>query len=617
MLTHILFFSKFIIFTIGFIFLGYVLGNLLSIKDKSNLGRAGTFALTVSVGWGILSILMMILGFLGRLDKPSVILVLSVAVFFSIMRTYYRYKAGLWPPSSWPMRSFRIPEENLAVLLFTAVLLTALFILSLYPVTAFDATQYHLPAAKSFIASKDLRVDPFIRFHPPNAVNLFFSFSLLFGNGTCASLTQFSMAIILVMLIQSFWAHFVDNKGYFIAAFIFICSPVVIVNSSQPYVEIGTALFCFAAFFSMCLWVKYNNIGLLLISALLWATALGTKNSATLFFFCAFPAVIFYFWKQINKTYLIAAIIVIFFIAFPWYLRNKYYTRDWFFPLFLNKSGDQGIWNFSDLQRQIKQLKGFGMGYDLKSLVFLPYNLIAHGLRFEGIIGFFVPVAFGAAFFIRKMNRQLRLIFLISAIYFIVWFYNFQVVRYLFPILPFLCILAAWLFVRFIFRENKKYIAVFSILVLVTGLIPILKETKLRGALPVTGQDRLMYIVKTVPTYKAIDYLNKTGKPDDVVYSFFDESSALFYRKKVIGDWFGPARYEDVLVYIHDPERFRNVLVKKFNVKYLLIKKTNLLPSGIIDNLKRASGFRVAYEDSYSLVIDIQPNSRLGLSEMR
>lgn len=617
MLPHILFLSRFIIFTIGFIFLGYVLGGLLSIKDKPILGRAGSFALSVTVGWGILGILMMILGFLGRLDKPSVTLVLSVAALLGILRIYSRYKANFCPPSSWSIHSLRSPEDDLAVLIFSAILLLGLFILSLYPVTAFDATQYHLPAAKSFIANKDLSVDPFIRFHPPNMVNLFFSFSLLLGNSIYAGLTQFTMAIICAMLIQAFWRVFIGNNRHFIPSLIFICSPLVIVVSTTPFSETATALFCFAAFFSMCLWAKYNKVGFLLVSALLWATALGTKNTAVLFFFCAFPAVIFCFWKQINKFHLIIAVIIIFIIAFPWYLRNKYYAGDWFFPLFLDKTCDQLMWNLSDLQRQVKQLRIFGMGYDLKSLILLPYNLIMHGSRFEGSLGVFVPFAFGAAFFVKKMDRQLRLVSFICGLYLAIWFYNFQVVRYLSPILPFLCLLASWVLVKFVLRENKKLVAALVIAVLFSGMLACFRQLRLKGPLPITRQERLGFVAKTIPTYKAIEYLNKAGHPDDIVYSLFDESSALFYKKKVIGDWFGPGRYEDILFYVRDPDKLRDVLIKKFNVKYLFIKKNYVLSATTLDALRGASGFEVVYEDNNALIVCIQPSCYSGLPKMR
>jgi hypothetical protein len=168
--------------------------------------------------------------------------------------------------------------------------------------------------------------------------------------------------------------------------------------------------------------------------------------------------------------------------------------------------------------------------------------------------------------------------------------------------------LAAWLCVKFLCRENKIYITIIAILILTGGITFCFKKLKNNGNLPITMTEEFQYISRKITTYKAINFLNKIGTGNDVIYSLFDDGPVFFYKNKVIGDWFGPARYSDIVPFIYQPEKLREVLFRKFHVKYLLIRK-NVLKQTEIDRFRYTPGFEMIYEDDNSLVFFISPPS--------
>ena len=592
------FLLKYVVFVAAFIFLGYVLGSIFQINGKI-LGRAGTFSLTVTLGWGILSVVMMILGFSGLLYKSATITVLAIAVL------------GIFVVKlpSWDLRFIndqknsigRTPKSYWAILVGVSVYLAALFVLALYPVTDFDAIQYHLPTARSFLVQRNLAVDPFIRFHPPYMMDLFFSFALMFGDSLCASLTQYIMAVTLTILIYTFYKFFIRREWGGLPALMFICTPVVIFTSTSPSVDASVTLFSFAAFVTMYVGIAHRSLKFTLISFILWGVALGSKNSVLMFFSLSFLFFIIFFGKRIHKLHFITGLIVTLLIALPWYWRNKYYSGDWLFPLFLNDANNKGLWSLGDLRVQIAHFQSFGAGCSYKALFSLPYNLIVHSEKFQANIGIFSIFSIGVMFFIKKMPRLLKVLSGITALYVLIWFYNFQIVRYLFPVLPFLCILSSWLCSEFICQGNKKCIYILAVSILFLGTVSLQKNITTKGWLPVTKMEEFQYISNQIPTYQAINFLNNLGSGNDTVYSLFDEGSVFFHKNRVIGDWFGPARYEGVVPYIHQAAELQKVL-KKWNVKYLLISKNGFPPEELAYFL-RASEYKVVYDDAKALVL--------------
>jgi hypothetical protein len=589
------------LFFVLFIFLGYSLGN--NILKKIFLSRGVEFyTLSIATGWGIFGFLIMAIGFLGLLYPLAVFIISFLIILAGLINGMGDFRSLLNGLIARKQVVFLI-----AVILLLAYLLI-LFWLALFPVTEWDALSYHLPIAKEFISNKRIILTPFLRFPvSPQMIELFFAFSLMFGSAIFASLSQYAMSLVLCFLIYSFCFRYItkERSTCLLSSAIFITSPLVSQMSVVPYVEAGSALFCFSAFYLMCLSIDENKRILSIVSGILWATAMGSKYYSIPVFIFSMLILTALFRGNISKLRLSLIIVIALLAAFPWYLRNRYYSGDWFFPVFLNKVINKGLWSLEDFQRQRDYVHGFGLGRGFREFITLPINLLRYSDKFNtgNIGGFLIAPACLFILFVKKWTKYVILIAAIIFLYIILWFSGFQVARYLFPILPFTAILSAWVIERFCLFFHKQCIYLAVILVILTVFFNIIKVAKDKGRLPLGPSEQSAYLGSRLSTYNGIDFLNKTTDHSSIVYNFYDEGSTFYYENKVIGDAFGPAGYYNIWRFLDNYGLWG--IFEKYNVKYLLINKSRLQEgyNYMLDKLL-PYGFKTIYEDENCVVYD-------------
>ncbi len=369
---------------------------------------------------------------------------------------------------------------------FILFYLILLFYLTLYPVTEWDAVSYHLHVAKGFVNLGKITSLPSLRFPVfPQLVDLFFVLAVMFHKPILANLISYAMSIVLALLIYSFAKRYFNKEIGLISSLIFLCSPVVLELSIVPYVEIGATLFCFAAFYALCLWVTEKNLGYGMFSAIFWGLALGSKYYAATFFIISFLAVIIFFPKQLSYKYPLLLIAFSLLIVFPWYLRNYLSSGDMFFPF----CKINHLWDVSHIESHLRYMRSFGFNKSVQSFFLLPVNMLRHSDRFQGNIGPFIIAGLGIVVFIKKWSRLIAFAVTIVILYSIVWFCSFQVTRYLFPIIPILALLSGWVVNEFInMLPNKKqwFWNIPVIVVLIFGYCRCLKIIKDKGPFPDT-----------------------------------------------------------------------------------------------------------------------------------
>jgi len=591
---------KYLLFICVFMAIGYFLGKII-VRNKSSLSTAEICSLTIASGWAILAILIMLMGFLGILRSFLLTSVILIIIFCSLI---FKNSIGTFRfTNQGETRNFTQLQFAFLVLILTYFFL--LFYLALYPVTAWDALSYHLPVAGEFISQQRIAFLPFIRFPVhPQMMETFFVFALMLGDTVCVALTQYSMAVILCILIYSFVKKYISQDIGLLSAVIFISSPLVAYTSIVPYVEIGSTLFCFSAFYTMYLWLQEKKVKFAILSGLFWGIALGSKYYTILFFALVSLSVIIFLWhREVKKSHLLLFLLALLVVALPWYLRNRYYSGDWFFPLFLDKVGARGIWDLKDLDIQINDIRTHGLGYTVRAFFILPLNLLLHSAKFgEKGLGFFLLLSFCSPFLMKKWTRLIAVMAAIASIYIVIWFKYFPVTRYLFPVLPFLSILSAW-FLEKLCSRFKYLVSFLAVVVITIGLTSIFNELKINKKLPLVPDEQFNYLSERIPTYRAIDFLNKMYDGNKVVYIFYDEGSLYYHKNKVIGDVYGPLSYRKILPYFSNPNTLYAV-VRQYNVKYFLVRKDKFKDSDIINIFKNGK-FKIVYEDSGSLVIEI------------
>lgn len=596
-------FVKQFLFFFLFVSFGYVIGRAV-LRNFSFFNTVETYVFSITIGWGSIVLLTTLLGFLGWLQPftlfSSLVIVFVVCLLMIIRDGYFESKHLFQLFKNKLSLSFFITLGFFVLLYFIL-----LFYLSAYPITEWDAVGYHLPVVKEFISQGKIVPMPFLRFPVfPCLIEMFFTLALMLGDPLFANLTQYAMAIVLALLIYSFTRRYFNREMGLFSAFVFLSSPIVSRIAVVPYVEVGTTLFCFSAFYTMHIWLTEKNLSYGMLSAVFWGLAFASKYYAVLFFLIVFPSTIIIFGKEIKFSHLIPMVVTMLLIAFPWYFRNKIYSGDWFFPLYIERVSDRGVWSLDDIRSQVAQLRSLGLGRDIKSLFMLPINLLVHGDQFGEEIGLFIMISLGSLFFMKRWPRFITQFVIIVAIYGLIWFYNFQVARYLFPILPILSLLTTWTLKNVDFYagfKSQRHWNYLIIIVLIFGSVDCIKVIRRKGIMPVTNTEKFEYLAKQVPTYKAIDFLNSIEGKDVIVYTLFDEGSVFYHKNKVIGDWFGPAGYGNVLPYIYKPVLLHKIL-KSYKARYLLVNKSRI--DDIIYKFDE-SLFMLIYNDQNALVFEI------------
>jgi len=424
--------------------------------------------------------------------------------------------------------------------------------------------------------------------------------ALFFNNPIYINAIQYAMTIVLTMLIYSFAQRYLNRTIGLFSICIFLSSPIVSKYALLPYVELNATLFCFSAFYAMFIWIAEKQLKYSLLSAFFWGLALGTKYYSIPFFLVSFLSTILIFGKGIKFRHIILFLSCTILIAAPWYLRNKFYSGDWFFP----SIAADGIWSAEDVVGHFDHMRSFGLGRSAKDFFSLPINLLCHSDRFAGNIGPFMLLGLTSMLFLSKWSRLIALITMIMIVYTIFWFYSFQIARYLFPLLPVLSLLGGWSLQNIgnHLNINKQWYCNFVVAILILyGCVNSIKTIKNNGPMPITASQKFDYLAERIPTYKAISFLNNIERGNAVVYSLFDEGSVFYHKNKVIGDWFGYGSYINIAPYINDPFLLQSAL-KKYGANYLLINRKKIRDTSV---LHKNNAFKLIYSDQNAIIFKI------------
>lgn len=532
--------------------LGWGIGDRLTsrINFRSTTER---FVFCSALGLGVLSYLVLAVGLLHLFTRIVITSLLIVIV--------------LWASPTWKKFAGRMIQGGIIkfrafhVLLFLTLL--PILLLPLYPPVQWDATSYHLAAAKIYVRSHAVVLTPYLRFPVfPQTNEMLFSLMLLLFDDISAQLVEFLMMALVAIAIYSWGQRIRNERAGLWAAILWLSNPLVLWLGASAYVDIGLTLFLTLAVYAFFNWMESRDDGWLVISAGFFGFAAGTKYLA-LFLIGVFGLFVCYLAireKKFRDVLLFSTVLLA--VASPWYLRNAYYTGDPIWPYLSSKLG-YSFWSAGDLQTMFQEQASYGTGKTLKSLVELPWNLAFSSATFHASK---TPLAVSYLFLLplclweATKKRQSAAIMIVAALYTLFWFSTVQVARYLLPAVPLLSLGAACAIDRFLkvlvhpekqpWRAGLKVIVTVSLLTCGwkggSALIPELLP-------PATPQERVSYLERNVRAYGAIEFLNQLKGKNYTVYALGSPNLAYFADGGLVGDWFGPARYSRILNHFSDP----------------------------------------------------------------
>ncbi len=557
------------------------------------LDRSEGFALSTTLGLGLLSHLLLLLG-LVRLLRAGAILVLLAGLAAASVALLGRRRIPLLPVAAPhdgralgdPGRLDRRARVVVALLVPVALLAAAApyLLIPFYPPTAFDATSFHLATAKEFAREGAVVVVPHLRFPVYTfGVHVLFASLLSFGSEVAPALLSLLFSGLVALLLVS-WGRSAGGRWTgFAAALLWLCSPLVLYVSTIPYIDAGQALFVSAAGYAFWRWRRGGSLELLAASGAFAGFACSTKYSALVALAVLGGSLVV---LAVLRRTPVRALLVFAAAAFaagaPWYLRNAVLTGNPTWPLLGGLFGVGPWWNGTDLAGAWADLRTPGCGRDAKALLLLPWNLLAHGERFyaDASIGLSraIPLALplvvvGAATLASGWVVAALLASLAAS-----WFFGSQVLRYLVPALPLYAVLAACGFSRLLearpLRNRPRLAAALGLLIACALPVSVARvgwrQLLASGRPPFSPDARDAFVVKRFPESRT---LLAVPRVDAAVYSLFGANLAYYSPARFAGDWFGPWPYRSAIAAARSGGASLQALLRGWGFDYLHVAR--------------------------------------------
>ncbi|OGW38796.1 MAG: hypothetical protein A2Y97_01445 [Nitrospirae bacterium RBG_13_39_12] len=592
--------------------------------------NGGRLLLYTSSGVGFIIVILFYFALFKMFNKmfilPALLLFLIVYIYTS-KRDFYNLKTKTI--EDFGKASFFLKRNWHWIVLIT-ILFSPFLFLPLYPPTEWDEISYHLPYAKHYVENNGLSVNPFLRY-PLYAHNfdLLYALSLLFYDDILAHLIHAAAALLTALGIYNLGSLTSDKKTGAIAAFIFLSSPLVAHLMKTSYIDLGLTLFIFLGFYCISLWSITKQEYWLYLSGFATGIAIGSKYNGFLYF----PMFAIWIAFQSRKFSSVMRFLVpVFIFGSPWYIRNFIISGDPISP-FGGEIFGHWLWNKEDLIGQSENLlKGYGTPKDVISMLMLPWNLLFHYGKFaEGAISPGMVAAFLGVFLFKKSDGFNKKLCIFVFVNIIIWFFSTQVLRYLLPVFPMISLLSAiiliYLYENLIKRPINFFlgnnfssrrlpqkimgsVTVFLIILPILFLDKKIVKAISKNPLPVTSQMRNEYLSKEIESFHLLQIANKS--PSLSIYQIGFENAFYFAKGKMIGDWFGPARYSTILEAVGNSEKLYEKL-RAMDIQFFLVNTTGCLKLEFDKSL--LDYFKLVAEDKHGKLYLLKELKEINVKE--
>jgi len=539
--------------------------------------------LCIAFGLGVLSHLILMIGLLGWLTLAGVALVMAAATAVSILICLRRTI-----PNKKPDRTVRPLWlwwiVGIAFLIVVGVALFSLWLLPLYPPTDFDVTMYHFAAPKAWMRDHAITATPFLRgpILPHTAHALFAALMLAKDDLAAQMLSVAGTGLIGVGLYA--WGKRLHGltTGLFAVA-LWIGSPAVLALAGVGSYHILGSLFAFAAIYALGTYATTRQLNWLFAAGAFVGFAQSAWSMTSFFVPITAVACLYFVYKERRITPLYAVTAGALLGWGPALLRATWYTGNPTFPLLTEVFGTGPWWTKQDVASMANDIHRFGLPRTVMNLLSIPYALVVHPDKFQAAQGYSVVLSIMLPAVVLRSIRDKCVRWLAITVLFYVacWFVFGQIMRYLLPIVPLLCVITAvstaWIADRITQARravSTGLIALAAAGSLIPGFLYARNEIASRGPVPMTIEARAAYIVARIPEYAALTVANVAPGP---VYSLFGTNCAYYSDGPFMGDFFGPGRYSQVLDSLRDGETLYATL-HRLGAKYFLVSSADGAP---------------------------------------
>ena len=567
----------------GIAYTAWAAGNLASASIRRD-GASVPWGLTVAIGLALLAQALLLLGVVGWLRAP-VIVVLVLAILAAARRRWM-----------WPTRQSRsISAMAMAAI---ALLMLPAFILALYPPLGFDQTMYHLPYARAFAATGGLPFLPSLRYPTfPALAEVLNAGVLLFADDVATQLTGVCALAACAALVFSWTRERSSADGGRLAAAILAASPLAIYLSAAGYVEPLLALFGTASLYAADRAGRDGrHAGWIVASGALAGSAAGVKYLGL--YFVAAAALLLLrtnvAWRSIARDlvlYGLAAASALLpsygrLVAqtgnplFPFY-PELFGATPWMAQEFLGARGAQRLLNASTLLWDVtfrRHAVGILPPFSPALLLGVPLALIA---------------AWQDAWVLRLLLVATGYVLVapVQAHYFLAIAPVWSVV---------IGVSAASLASRV--RGGRLLLLGVALALVIGGELYALGRVHRLGLPPVAMADRERWVAAERPLYPALAFVNRLAGPA-IVYAVGAEHMVYYAAGTLLGDHNGPASFNRVAARAQAAGSLASAL-DDLHVSYLILP---VAPSAWTDMAVNDPRLARVYRDAAASVYQVLP----------
>ncbi len=564
--------------------LAAVLARCLNPEPLSMPNLSTALFVYLGSGMGIVICALFLLAFAGLLTPRALVLtaVSGLAAALTVLaglRTQVRRAFGL------------ITEKSggwlwaLPLIVYSAGVLLG----ALRPPFSWDELSYHLPYAREYVEAGGLTVNEFLRYplHSHN-FNLLFSLALMVSDERLVHLLHGGSSLLIALGLFGTARHFIGLSTAVVAVLALFSFDGFRHLVPTAHVDLGLTLFVTLGAFALLHWHSSGYRSWLFIAAFATGLAMGTKYLGGLF------APLFGLWvltrsRSLRETlYFILAVTL---FGIWWYLRSYIIGGNPLHP-FAGELFGYFLWDAQDLADQHGDLSSHapaaGALAPLRAAMVLVFGerpeLSALGLLF-----------FAAPVFEGRLAGGLRALFAVALAYYLIWAWFLGPARYLVPIMPVMALFSA-AFLTFGFDSLIALPKVRPVAdwfgwrrrlllpVLAAGMLfaAAWESLDLIGKLPTwpwTSEAEVAFLTQRYPGYDLIHAANEHPDIDRrPLYLMGFGNLIYWYEGQAIGDYFGTARYRQILS--PDPkseqrtpnaDRMR-ALAERFGIRAVLVE---------------------------------------------
>jgi hypothetical protein len=336
-------------------------------------------------------------------------------------------------------------------LLVCATFLAVSFVAALAPETEYDALWYHLELPRQWLlAGRPVdNVTEYVSLYPMG-FDLLFGIALAFGSDSAARLIHWTCFVLSTLLLVRALRRVTDPDAGWLAAAIFSAIPTVLWGATTAYVDLALATYTLAGAVALFEWIDRRDDQCLRSAGVMLGFGCAIKHLGLVTLLATVVVIVLSQRRSLlPKAFEVARwlVIVPLLMGGPWYARAWAAARNPVAPMLVGVFGIQPPERWTPrAQTGLERFQArFGRGHDPAAILRLPIDLTMHGAAFGGALG--VVLLASAPGMVLAIRRHRRLLGVLCGmvIYGAVWISPVSSLqfRFLFPVLPFLSLVAA------------------------------------------------------------------------------------------------------------------------------------------------------------------------------